>query len=61
MKTQQSLPSSTDHSTCFLPARVGKRLLALAFAIFLAANARANFHLWDVAEIYSNEDGSVQF
>lgn len=31
-------------------------------ALFLAAgNAQAAFHLWDITEVYSNADGSVQF
>lgn len=45
----------------FLAETIGKAILAVAFAWFPATNARASFHLWDIAEIYSNEDGSVQF
>jgi len=40
---------------------LGKTFLAAIVAIFITTNARANFHLWEVTEIYSNEDGSVQF
>jgi hypothetical protein len=36
-------------------------LIAVAFALGVAAPARALVHLWDIAEIYSNADGSVQF
>jgi len=34
-------------------------LLIVAFAY--AAPAAANFHLWDVSEVFSNADGNVQF
>jgi hypothetical protein len=37
---------------------------ALLFLTFLAlplSVARASFHLWDMSEVYSNSDGSVQF
>ena len=37
--------------------------LALAASLLLVAApiARANFHFWDIQEIYSNADGSIQF
>lgn len=54
MKTLPSIRNLAGHST-------SRFLLAMAFVIFFTANARANFHLWQVTEIYSNEDGSVQF
>lgn len=34
-------------------------LLTTFFAI--APPARANFHLWEIAEVYSNESGSIQY
>lgn len=37
-----------------------KSLLMLAFTL-LAGAAHATFHLWTMTELYSNEDGSVQF
>jgi len=37
-------------------------LLTLFFAVFLVPFAAgAAFHLWDITEVYSNDDGSVQF
>ena len=35
----------------------------LVAAIILGANGtvRASFHLWRIAELYSNADGTVQF
>jgi hypothetical protein len=30
-------------------------------SLLLAGQARANFHLWKIDEIYSNGDESVQF
>lgn len=35
--------------------------LALAFVLVGSQPAQAAFHLWDVAEVFSSEDGSVQF
>ncbi len=35
--------------------------LALAAALAITPAASANFHLFDIQEIYSNADGSVQF
>jgi hypothetical protein len=36
------------------------QLLVLAL-VFAPLSASATFHLWDITEIYSNADGSVQF
>lgn len=36
-------------------------VLALLALLLSAAPARAVFHLWDITEIYSNTDGSIQF
>ena len=36
-------------------------VFVLTSPLLLAAPAGALVHLWDIAEIYSNEDGSVQF
>ncbi len=36
-------------------------LMTFTGAISLSAVSEATFHLWDVSEIYSNHDGSVQF
>lgn len=33
----------------------------LAAAILFAQSANATFHLWQIAEIYSNADGTVQY
>jgi hypothetical protein len=42
--------------------RVGRTARAAALlAILAAAPARANFHLWQIEEIFSNADGSVQY
>jgi len=35
--------------------------VALAFSLCMAVSAQAAFHTWNVNEIYSNADGSVQF
>jgi len=41
---------------------VTRRSLALALCFTaLAAPAHATFHLWEVTEIFSNDDGTVQF
>jgi hypothetical protein len=32
-----------------------------AFLIFISCHSMASFHIWDLSEVYSNEDGSVQF
>jgi len=38
------------------------RFFSTLLVLFLAAsNAQAAFHLWDITEVYSNADGSVQF
>ncbi len=44
-----------------MKCRCRNPLFLAALAGALTFNASANYHLWDVAEIYSNEDGSVQF
>ena len=36
-------------------------LLPLLTLLLVAHPARAVFHLWDITEIYSNADGSIQF
>jgi hypothetical protein len=43
--------------------RFSQRLMPLMLMALagIASNARAGFHLWDVSEVYSSEDGSVQF
>ncbi len=41
--------------------RLHSSLLALALLLLGPASARAAFHLWDITEVYSNADGSVQF
>jgi serralysin len=38
-----------------------QRFAALMLTLAWAAPAQAVFHLWDVAEVFSNADGSVQF
>jgi hypothetical protein len=38
-----------------------KRLATLAIVVLLAQSTRATFHFWDIVELYSNEDGSIQF
>jgi serralysin len=35
--------------------------LVAVIALFAALPAQAAFHLWDIVEAYSNEDGSVQY
>ena len=41
---------------------MNRRVLALALGLAaIAAPAHANFHLWEVTEIFSNDDGTVQF
>lgn len=35
--------------------------LCLLTGVFAAERASASFHLWEISQIYSNEDGSVQF
>jgi len=35
--------------------------LACVSALLAATSAQATFHLWDIVEAYSNDDGSVQF
>ena len=39
------------------------RRAAAVWLLFLVASppARATFHLWEISEVFSNEDGSVQF
>src|SRR5690242_10623643 len=37
------------------------RNLAIALLLAAAPAAQASFHLWQIDEIYSNADGSVQF
>jgi hypothetical protein len=39
--------------------KINKFLLSLI--IFISFSVNANFHIWDISEVYSNEDGSVQF
>ncbi len=39
--------------------KISKLLTALL--ILFSCNSIANFHIWDISEIYTNEDGSVQF
>lgn len=41
--------------------RIAALSLLVASPLLGQAPARAIVHLWDIAEIYSNEDGSVQF
>jgi hypothetical protein len=36
-------------------------LAAMLWAALAPAPAHATFHLWEIAEVYSNDDGSVQF
>lgn len=36
-------------------------VIALVALLLFAAPARAVFHLWQISEIYSNQDGSIQF
>jgi len=36
-------------------------VLALLALLLSPTPARATFHLWDISEIYSNADGSIQF
>jgi len=33
----------------------------LGWVYFVGQTAMANFDLWDIQEIYSNEDGTIQF
>jgi len=35
--------------------------LACVSALLVATSAQATFHLWDIVEAFSNDDGSVQF
>ncbi len=35
--------------------------LSICFSLFAINTAHASFHLWDINEVYSNADGSVQF
>ena len=35
--------------------------LAAVLILALAANSEASFHLWDINEVYTNHDGTVQF
>jgi len=37
------------------------RILACAVAVFFTQSAIASFHLWQIAEIYSNANGTVQY
>jgi hypothetical protein len=42
--------------------KLGRPMLAAAAIVALAPTvAQANFHLWQVKEVFSNHDGSVQF
>ena len=43
--------------------RIAERsaLAAGLFALCVATPARANFHLWQIEEIFSNADGSIQY
>ena len=40
---------------------IAQTFAATALIALLAQNCPAAFHEWDIAELYSNEDGSVQF
>ena len=40
---------------------LGLTWITVGVFVMGAAPARAAFHLWDINEIYSNADGSVQF
>jgi hypothetical protein len=41
--------------------RAAAGLTSLLWTALLAAPAQANFHFWEIEEIYTNYDGSVQF
>src|SRR5947208_11924927 len=58
-----AFPTATIASS---PVKTARSLLRLALllgaAVFLSSNvARASYHLWDVNEVYSSADGTVQF
>lgn len=36
-------------------------ILLLEWMYFVSQTAMANFDLWNIQEIYSNEDGTIQF
>jgi hypothetical protein len=38
-----------------------RRLLSAFFVLLAPLSASAAFHLWDITEVYSNADGTVQF
>lgn len=39
----------------------GVRICVVLLVLFCGVQARASFHTWDISEVYSNSDGSVQF
>jgi hypothetical protein len=41
--------------------KIFANLLILGWLYFLSQGAMATHHLWDIQEIYSNDDGSIQF
>ena len=41
--------------------RIVLPVLAVAATVFFAGRAEAAFHLWEIRQIYSNADGSVQY
>ncbi len=41
--------------------RTLRAITTLLVLLLAAGNAQAAFHLWDITEVYSNADGSVQF
>ena len=41
--------------------RVPSIVCAVILSLSIGTQSRAAFHLWDIKEIFSNEDGSVQF
>lgn len=40
---------------------IPRSLVLLVAILFHAAPAHANFHLWEITEIFSNADGTIQF